>query len=151
MSKRCVRPGCRAWAMRGAAFCYAHREDAASDAERRQPAGDRRIRSEAYARAARAGHFHGLVEQAVQQIIQQAGSERSLEHEIGALRIVLNRVIAMDALEGDPAATAATVTRLVDSIVRAVKMQRALAGDLADDLADALTTVLIEMGLGEGS
>ncbi len=55
----------------------------------------------------------------------------------------------MDALDGDPAKTAATVARLVDSLVRAVKMQRALEGDLADDLAGALTTVLIEMGLGD--
>ncbi len=150
MSQKCARPGCRAWAMRGARYCYAHRTDEYSSPGRPVEGDERLSRSEAYARAVRAGRVHELVEQAVQEIIQQAGSDRSLEHEIGALRIVLNRVIAMDALEGDPASTAATVARLVDSIVRAVKMQRALSGDLADDLADALTTVLVEMGLGEG-
>jgi hypothetical protein len=136
--------------MRGSTRCYAHRDDDGPDIINAAPgAGKRDRRSEAYARAARAGQHHKLVEEAVQQIIRQAGAERSLEHEIGALRFVLNRVIAMDALEGDPAATAATVARLVDSIVRAVKMQRALSGDLADDLAGSLTTVLIEMGLGD--
>lgn len=143
MSGKCARPGCRARAMRGARYCYAHRHDDAAGNTGRQ------ARSEAFARTLRSGELHALVEQAVQQVIEETGAERSLEGEIGALRLILNRVIALDALDGDPAATAATVARLVDSIVRAVKMQRALSGDLADDLADALTTVLIEMGLGE--
>ncbi|MEZ4568723.1 MAG: hypothetical protein R2849_00005, partial [Thermomicrobiales bacterium] len=142
--------GCRAWAMRGAAYCYAHRH-----LERLQvntieeERDDRELRSACFARAARMGQADRLIEDAVQQIIRQAGEESSLQNEIGALRIVLNRVIAMDALDGDPAKTAATVARLVDSLVRAVKMQRALQGELADDLAGALTTVLIEMGLGD--
>src|SRR5690606_19249451 len=145
MSSKCARPGCRAWAMRGAAYCYAHRHDATPAGG--PPAGSgRQARSESFARAARAGHVQELVDHAVRQIISHTGAERSLEQEIGALRIILNRVIAMDALEGDPAKTAVTVARLADSIVRAVKMQRALSGDLADDLAGALTTALIEMG-----
>jgi hypothetical protein len=90
-----------------------------------------------------------LIEQAVQQVINQTGADRSLETEIGALRIVLRRVLAMDALDGDPQATAATVSRLVDSIVRAVKTQRQLTGGVADAVADALTTVLIELGIGD--
>jgi predicted HAD superfamily Cof-like phosphohydrolase len=143
MSQRCARPGCRAWAMRGAAFCRAHRDEEEGSARSRSE------RSEAFAKAVRAGDIHALIEQAVQQVISQAGADLSLEREIGALRIVLSRVIAMDALHGDPAATAATVARLVDSIVRTVKTQRAISGDLADDLAGALTTILIEMGLGE--
>lgn len=149
-SRRCARPGCRAWAMRGATHCYAHR---AMNQDREGPAAegasDRLARSAGFARAVRSGQADRLIEQAVQHVISQAGEDGSLQNEIGALRIVLNRVIAMDALDGDPAATAATVARLVDSLVRAIKLQRALKGDLADDLAGALTTVLIEMGLGD--
>ena len=111
--------------------------------------GERQARSSDFAAAVRSGRADRLIDQAVQQVIRRAGESGSLQQEIGALRIVLNRVLAMDALEGDPAQTAATVARLVDSLVRAVKMQRALEGDLADDLAGALTTVLIEMGLGD--
>ncbi len=111
---------------------------------------DRRLeRSATFARAVRSGEAERLIEQAVQQVIREAGADGSLRQEIGALRVVLQRVIAMDALEGDPTKTATTVARLVDSLVRAVKMQRALEGELADDLAGALTTVLIEMGLGD--
>ena len=149
MSKRCARPGCRAWAVRGATYCYAHRALETDPDETTETDDGRLARSAGFARAVRSGQADRLIEQAVQQVIRQAGEEGSLQQEIGALRIVLQRVIAMDALDGDPAQTAATVARLVDSLVRAVKMQRALKGDLADDLAGALTTVLIEMGLGD--
>jgi hypothetical protein len=135
--------------MRGAAYCYAHRAMASEANPRFESEHGRRERSAGFARAVRDGRADQLIEGAVKQVIRRAGEEGSLQQEIGALRIVLSRVIAMDALDGDPAKTAATVARLVDSLVRAVKMQRALQGDLADDLADALTTVLIEMGLGD--
>jgi hypothetical protein len=135
--------------VRGAHYCYAHRtlEDGGGDSVE---APDGRVaRSEEFARAVRSGQADRLIEQAVQRVIRQAGEEGSLQQEIGALRVVLQRVIAMDGLDGDPTKTAATVARLVDSLVRAVKMQRALEGELADDLAGALTTVLIELGLGD--
>lgn len=148
-SKRCAHPGCRAWAMRGASYCYAHRAMEQLDDVPGETAMGRLERSDSFARAVRSGQADRLIEQAVQQVIRQAGTDGSLQQEIGALRIVLQRVIAMDALDGDPTKTAATVARLVDSLVRAVKMQRALEGELADDLAGALTTVLIEMGLGD--
>ena len=151
MSKKCARSGCRAWAMRGATYCYAHRAMETESNDANPPISDRQERSACFARAVRSGDADRLIEKAVEQVIQRAGEDGSLQHEIGALRVVLNRVIAMDALDGDPAKTAATVARLVDSLVRAVKMQRALQGDLADDLAGALTTVLIEMGLGDES
>lgn len=152
--RRCARAGCRAWAMRGRYYCYAHRHEEAepphhSDNADRDILTGRLERSDAFAAAARAGRQEELIDRAVQQVIEQIGGERSLGEEIGALRIILKRVIALDALEGDPRETAATAARLVDAIVRAVKTERALSGDLADDLSGALTTVLIEMGLGE--
>lgn len=136
--------------MRGKRYCASHREDEhAPDWPTETRPDERQRRSDAFARAAHRGNHEQLIDQAVRQVIEAAGVDRSLEDEIGALRIVLQRVIAMDALHGEPRETAATVARLVDSIVRAVRAQRALSGDLADDLASALTTVLIEMGLGE--
>lgn len=153
--RRCARAGCRAWAMRGRRYCSAHRHDEAEprptpdhDVEI-DPLIERLERSEAFAAAVRAGQQDELIDRAVQQVIAQIGGERSLGEEIGALRIILKRVIALDGLEGDPRETAATAARLVDAIVRAVKTERALSGDLADDLSSALTTVLIEMGLGD--
>ena len=146
-SKRCSLPGCRAWAMRGAMFCASHR--ALEHTISAETTDERQQRSDAFAKAVRSGQIEQLIDLAVERVIRKEGEGGSLQNEIGALRIILNRVIAMDALDGDPTKTAATVSRLVDSLVRAVKMQRALQGDLADDLAGALTTVLIDMGLGD--
>lgn len=149
-SRRCGRPGCRAWAMRGTRFCYAHRfdEETAATAEPELTA-ERRIRSEAFADAVRQGRQDEMVERTVRKMMEISGGDRTLEQEIGALRLVLQRVIAVDMLDGDVRETANTVARLADSIVRAVRAQRAISGDLAGDLSDALTTVLIEMGLGD--
>lgn len=151
-SRKCARPGCRAWAVRQTDYCYAHRHLAPGsqqDTAAADSAAGRAERSAMFARAARAGQVEQLIEQAVQQVITQTAADRSLETEIGALRIVLRRVLALDALDGDPQATAATVSRLVDSIVRAVKTQRQLTGGVADAVADALTTMLIELGIGD--
>jgi hypothetical protein len=144
--------------MRGGRFCWAHRHDAGEspavgseseiDVLGRQPS-ERALRSERFAEHVRAGRQDELVERAVAAVLTAIGGELSLGQEIGALRLMLHRVIAMDALDGDPRDTAATIARLVDGIVRAVRAQRAISGELADDLSAALTTVLIEMGLGE--
>lgn len=157
-ARRCERPGCRAWAMRGGRFCWAHRhdtvglrvgDDGTEVGEAAAEPSARALRSARFAEAARAGRREELVERAVAAVLAAIGGELSLEQEIGALRLMLQRVIAMDALDGDPRDIAPTITRLVDGIVRAVRAQRAVSGELADDLSAALTTVLIEMGLGD--
>jgi hypothetical protein len=150
-SRKCAHPGCKAWAVRGTDHCYAHRQlspGAEIDAVELDAAAARADRSAAFAYALRTGQLEDLIEEAVQQVIDRHGSKPMLNTEIGALRVVLQRVMAVDALDGDPQATAATVTRLVDSIVRAIKAQRQLSGGATDDIANAITTMLIEMGLG---
>ncbi len=125
-----------------------------TDAHERPKRADRRAedarqqRSERFAAALQEGQEE-LIDRAVQRVIDEIGTECSLVEEIGALRVVLRRLIAMDALEGDPNETAATMARLVDTIARAARADRALSGRLSDDLSSALTTVLIEMGVGE--
>lgn len=155
-ARHCGRMGCRAWAMRGGRFCWAHRHedefDPKSMEESFEPKGEslaRALRSQRFAEAVRGGQSSELVERTVAVVLETIGAELSLEQEIGALRLMLQRVIVMDALDGDPRDTVTTITRLVDSIVRAVRAQRAISGELADDLADALTTVLVELGMGE--
>jgi hypothetical protein len=90
-----------------------------------------------------------LVERTVQQVLGELGDDLSLDTEIGALRLVLQRLVAVESVEADPRATAQLTARLVDSITRAVKAQREMSDDLAGDLSKALTATLIEMGLGE--
>ncbi len=53
------------------------------------------------------------------------------------------------AEEDDPERLATSIPRIVDTVVRAVRAQRALSGVMAEHLTEALTQVLIELGLGE--
>lgn len=125
--RRCAVPGCRAWAMRGHEVCRAHR-----DWGREPPAGEAALRAR--------------LEERIAAVLAQAGGAQSLAEEIGALRLVLARVLAE---EDDPARLAASIPRIVDAVVRAVRAQRALSGVQAEGLTEALTQVLIELGLGE--
>lgn len=147
--------------MRGTRFCWAHRHDTETiptsidsggvEGEPHAEPPARMLRSERFAEAVRSGRRDELVERAVATVLDSIGDDLSLGQEIGALRLMLQRVIAMDALDGDPRDSAPTIARLVDGIVRAVRAQRAISGELADDLSGALTTVLVELGLGEES
>ena len=126
--RRCAHPGCRAWAMRGHDFCRAHRSGA-----REPPSPATALLRE-------------RLEERIAATLAQAGSAQSLAEEIGALRLVLARVLAE---EDDPARLATSIPRIVDAVVRAVRAQRALSGVTAEGLTEALTQVLIELGLGE--
>ena len=75
------------------------------------------------------------------------GREReSLAEEIEALRLVLARLLAE---EDDPARLAASIPRIVDAVVRAVRMERMLSGTMAEGLTEAVTQLLAELGLDE--
>jgi hypothetical protein len=134
--------------MRESAFCRSHqprRDQPQTDA---QP-DERRARELAFARLVREGRHGEVVEEALRAAIAAAGGDLSLGEEIGALRLMLRRVLAVDALDGDPRAAAQTMTRLVETIVRAVRMQRAISGDLSGGLSEALTRILTEIGMGD--
>lgn len=85
--------------------------------------------------------------EAVLNRLQSASAEpESLAEEIGALRLVLARLLAG---EDDPARLASSIPRIVDTTVRAIRAQRTLSGALAESLTEALTQLLIELGLDE--
>lgn len=149
-SQRCARPGCRAWAMRGRGFCASHRGDTTGVEVMGAATDGRQRRSELFAELARSGRHEELVERTIRRLVETGGGDLSLGEEIGSLRLILRRVMAVDALDGDPRDTAQTVARLANAIVYAVQAQRAISGRLADDLTEALTKILIEMGLGGG-
>lgn len=144
VTRPCVHAGCRAWAMRGGIYCRSHLPD--GDEELHQ----RRLRAEEFAARVRGGEQGDLVERVVGAVVaaiaqetEGSGGDAALEGEIGALRLVLSRVIAVDALAGDPRDLALTVTRLVDAIVRAIKARHGLAPDDAGVL-DALTARVLD-------
>ena len=145
-SRRCARSGCRAWAMRDASFCSAHRSDTAADTELPDARQDRADR---FAELVRAGKHAGLIETALQAALTACASERRLATEIGALRLMLQRVVATDLLDGDPRETTQTLTRLVDAIIRALRMEQTLAASFEDEFRAAVTRVFAEQGLLE--
>jgi hypothetical protein len=134
--------------MRRSAFCRSHQaaEDQPEDGALPE---ERRTREQAFARLVRDGRHSEVIEEALRAAIASAGGELSLGEEIGALRLMLRRVLAVDALDGDPRAVAQTLTRLVEAIVRAVRMQRTISGELSGGLSEALTQILTEIGLGD--
>lgn len=132
-SRACQRVGCRAWAMRGGEFCRSH-----------QTVLDRAV-------GRQNGSTDELVSRRIASILLRAGvpdQDRAppLDDEIGALRLVLARVLES---EEDPRRLAATIPRIVDALVRATRVQRQVQGDQAEGLTEALTQVLLDLGLGE--
>jgi hypothetical protein len=137
--------------MRGGERCRAHRDRSEGHGDESvtlEQANARRLRAETFAALVRAGRHEELVEATLQHVMTRLASEQSLLPEIGALRLQLRQVIAVDALDGDTQAVTAQMTRLVDGIVRAMRMQHTLSGDLAETVSSAFTIVLSEMGLG---
>ena len=90
--------------------------------------------------------FARRVEAALERLQSSSAEPESLAEEIGALRLVLARLLAD---EEDAARLASSIPRIVDTTVRAIRTQRTLSGTLAESLTEALTQLLIELGLGE--
>jgi hypothetical protein len=131
--RACQRARCRAWAMRGGEFCRAH-----------QTVLDRAVHNQN-------GSADELISRRIASILLRAGvpdQDRAppLDDEIGALRLVLARVLET---EEDPRRLATSIPRIVDALVRATRAQRQAQGDQAEGLTEALTQVLLELGLGE--
>jgi len=142
-ARRCERVGCRAWAVRGESLCYAHLTQAARPP--RDCAED--------GRAVISPRLHDALETRLEELVSRyvgdADLEReSLAEEIGALRIVLARLLAE---EESASRLATSIPRVVDAVVRAVRAQRSMSGALAESLTDAVTQVLLELGLGGDS
>lgn len=135
-SRRCSRPGCRAWSMRGRQFCRAHQP--VGGAERRDP-GEMELGRQ----------FRDVFVQRVSEALASSGGSvqtvASLTEEIGALRLVMARLLDEEA---DASRLAISVPRIVDATVRAVRAQQTMSGATAEDLTEALTQMLLELGIG---
>ena len=111
--------------------------------EAENDADERRRDIEAFQRRLEAGEYRELLPAGLVRAMGQAAADGDLGHEIGALRVAMARLLA---LEEDPTKLATTLARLTTASVQAHKARRALCGELADDLTGALTQVLAEIG-----
>lgn len=148
-ARRCSRAGCRAWAMRGAGYCVVHRDDVDDPIAGADVPDERQARICRFAERVRAGRHAELIDAALQTALEAFASKHSLAAEIGALRLMLQRVVATELLDGDARETTQTITRLVDSIVRTLRMERTLAATFEDDLRAAVTRAFADLGLLE--
>ncbi len=154
--KRCAREGCRAWAKRGAATCRVHTVGmpgpsgvaGAGTGVANEADAERERRAAEFQSWLEQGDYRDLLERTLAKLVEQAGREGALTEEIGALRVVMKKLLNRD-LEKHADELSVSIPRLVNAIVRALKAQRAISGQTAGDLTEALTRVLLEMGLGE--
>jgi hypothetical protein len=88
------------------------------------------------------GDYQRLFDGPLREVIAQAAAERGLADEIGALRVVLARVLVE---EDDLSKLVAGVSRLASVTVQAARAQRAIAGEQADGLTEAIAQILAEL------
>ena len=152
--RRCAVAGCPNWARPGAAVCASCQREPKHPrptpieptfAERAHDAeADRRAAAaQEFRRRLANGDYARLFGDDLAQVIAQAAAEASVNHELGALRYVLARLLAE---EEDPIALAKAVARVASVSVQAARAQRAISGAVADSLTDAVTQILIELG-----
>ena len=147
-SRKCARPGCRAWAMRREEYCYAHRKDAGTALAQVEAVPVEVERESAFSAGVKAGERERLVDRRVLELIAEAGSNRAIDTEVGALRLLLLRALEQESLTGDLERTTLTVVRLTDAIGRALKVRHTLEGGRGSVLEESLMQVLREMDLG---
>lgn len=132
-SRRCAKPGCRAWAMRGQLLCRAHRRSSGQPQRTGQtPTG---------------GLYKKLfTAEEWEQIGKQLESaQRSLDEEVSLMRIMIRRVMERVGQQ-DPDKALPLVRQAMDAICRALRTERVLSGEASDSLAAALGRALNEIG-----
>lgn len=118
-SRRCAKPGCRAWAMKGEELCYAHLQK-------------------------RGLYRRFFTEEEVAEIEAVASSnELTLDDVIEVVKVLIGRILER---EEDPGKALPLVEKGVRSLVSALKARRALSGEAADGLAAAFAQALDEIG-----
>lgn len=138
--RRCAAPGCGRFVARDATWCQRHQalhgdEHNAEDEERQQP-------QDMFRRRLATGEYRRLLDEELQAVIAQAAAERGLADEIGALRVVLARLLLE---EDDLTKLVAGVARLVSATTQAARAQRAIAGEVGSGLTEAINQFLAEL------
>ncbi|CAN5754775.1 hypothetical protein BH23CHL2_BH23CHL2_02570 [soil metagenome] len=147
--QRCAQPGCRAWAMRREQFCVAHRKGGGELALEAVDAGAVEVAEDsAFTAGVLSGERERLVDRQVLALIAEAGGNRAIDTEVGALRLLLLRALDQESLTGDLAETTLTVVRLTDAIGRALKVRQVLEGGRSSALEESLYQVLRDLDLG---
>ena len=79
------------------------------------------------------------------EVMAEAAGEAGVADELGALRVVMARLLTE---EDDLMVLAPLIARIASVSIQAARVQRAISGQLAESLTEALTTILTDL---EGS
>jgi hypothetical protein len=93
------------------------------------------------------GDYRELLGDRLGEVMAQAAAEAGVSEELGALRIVMARLLTE---EEDVVTLAPLIARIASVSIQAARVQRAISGQLAESLTEAITTILAELEGGEG-
>ncbi len=147
-SERCQASRCNRFIRAGDVFCARHRvtgEVSASPSGSSRSVPAETIEPVGFHERLEAGSYRALYDDPIANVMHQAAvmvAEQGLIDELGALRIVLARIVME---EQDLTRLAANVTRVAHVAVQAARAQRVISGATAEGLMNALTQVLIEV------
>jgi hypothetical protein len=88
------------------------------------------------------GDYRELLGERLGEVMAQAAAEAGVGEELGALRIVMARLLTE---EDDPVVLAPLIARIASVSIQAARVQRAISGQLAESLTEALTSVLTNL------
>jgi hypothetical protein len=91
--------------------------------------------------------YRALLGRRLGEVMAEAAGEAGVGDELGALRVVMARLLTE---EDDLVVLAPLVARIASVSIQAARAQRAISGQLAESLTEALTSILTEMEGGEG-
>jgi hypothetical protein len=140
--RRCATPGCGRFVRQSARWCRNHGDGEVEADDVRRGDDERAAATAAFRRRLDAGDYRRLYDETLREVIAQAAAVRGLADEIGALRVVLARLLLE---EDDLSKLVAGVARLASVTVQATRAQRAIAGEQADGLTDAIAQILAEL------
>ena len=104
---------------------------------------ERRRAAKEFGRRLERGDYGALFDGRLRAVMAQAATEQGLAEEIGALRVMLARLLTTE--DGDPLRLAHGVARVAGVTVRAVRAQREIEGEAGDELTRELMRALGEL------
>lgn len=110
-------------------------------------AGRRRAAKAAFRARLESGDYRELFGDGLGEVMAQAAEQADVSDELGALRIVMARLMEE---EDDLVVLAGLVARVASVSIQAARIQRAITGQLAESLTDAVTTILADLDGSDG-
>ena len=121
--------------------------ESTADRPSRAESGRRQAAKAAFRERLEAGDYRELFGGRLGEVMAQAAEEAGVADELGALRIVMARLMEE---EDDLVVLAGLVARVASVSIQAARIQRVITGQLAESLSETVTALLADMEGSEG-